>query len=102
MLRPRPDTRAFYFSVINDYCQFQLHAGNASEAMLEAREMERIAGRAKSALDNCRQAEAYQDFFPSLRVKTRMTRAYLYNAEENWPAFWECYSSLVSEGGGHI
>ena len=49
------------------------------------------------AVDFCSKAEAYQDFFPSLRVKTTMTKAYLYNSEGNDAAFWECYDRLVND-----
>ncbi|MBR1633025.1 MAG: hypothetical protein IJ686_04645 [Bacteroidales bacterium] len=160
MLKTRPDTRAFYFSVINEYCQYLIHAGRAADAMLEAREMERLANRAKNALGKmysyrivgliqsyrsnswlavenfekaaqyckeakaehelpnllvliaqeqtklgefdkaekaCTRAEEYQAFFPSMRIKTLMTRAYLYNAREEWESFWQCYDTLVSD-----
>lgn len=156
----RKDTRSFYYPVIHEYCQFLIHIGRASDAMLEARAMERIAGEEKSALGKmyahrivgliqsyrtnsylaiqnftkaadyckearseqelpnlfilisqeyikmgdfdkaeefCEKAEAYQDFFPSLRVKTRMTRGYLYNAEGDWKKFWQIYDQLVAD-----
>lgn len=160
MLEKRKDTRAFYYPVIHEYCQFLIHIGRASDAMLEARAMERIAGEEKSALgkmyahrivgliqsyrtnsylaiqnftkaagyckearseqelpnlyiliaqehikmrefgkaeEYCVKAEEYQQFFPSLRTKTQMTRAYLYNAKEDWKAFWKTYDALVSD-----
>ena len=160
MLEKRKDTRAFYYPVIHEYCQFLIHIGRASDAMLEARAMERIAGEEKSALGKmyahrivgliqsyrtnsylaiqnftkaagyckearseqelpnlyiliaqehikmrefgkaeefCVKAEEYEQFFPSLRTKTQMTRAYLYNAEEDWKAFWKTYDALVSD-----
>ena len=49
------------------------------------------------AEDYCVQAEHYQEYFPSLRIKTRMTRAYLYNAQEDWQAFWDTYDALVAD-----
>ena len=160
MLEKRKDTRAFYYPVIHEYCQFLIHIGRASDAMLEARAMERIAGEEKSALgkmyahrivgliqsyrtnsylaiqnftkaagyckearseqelpnlyiliaqehikmrefgkaeEYCVKAEEYEQFFPSLRTKTQMTRAYLYNAKEDWKAFWKTYDALVSD-----
>ena len=160
MLGERKDTRSFYFPVIHEYCQFLIHIGRASDAMLEARAMERIAGEERSAAgkmyahrivgliqsyrinsylaiqnftraaDYCKQAKAeqelpnlyiliaqeyikmkdfphaeeycvlaehYREFFPSLRIKTLMTRAYLYNAEEDMEAFWNCYDQLMSD-----
>ena len=154
------DTRSFYYPVIHEYCQFLIHIGRASDAMLEARAMERLASEVNSALgrmyahrivgliqsyrtnsylainnftkaaDYCKEAKAeqelpnlyiliaqeyikmnefrkaeefcvkaeeYQEFFPSLKVKTRMTRAYLYNAKQDWDTFWETYDSLISD-----
>ena len=49
------------------------------------------------AVDYCKKAEAYQDFFPSLRVKATMTKAYLYNSQGNVEAFWECYDRLIND-----
>lgn len=160
MIGDRKDTRSFYFPVIHEYCQFLIHIGRASDAMLEARAMERIAGEERSAagkmyahrivgliqsyrtnsylaiqnftraadycktakaeqeLPNlyiliaqeyikmkdfenaehyCVQAERYREFFPSLRIKTLMTRAYLYNAEEDYDTFWDCYDQLMND-----
>lgn len=160
MLAARKDTRSFYFPVIHEYCQFLIHIGRASDAMLEARAMERTAGeennaagrmyahriigliqsyrtnsylairnftqaadyckaaRAEHELPNllilisqeyiklkdferaeeyCVQAERYREFFPSLRIKTLMTRAYLYNAEGDNPSFWRCYEELTGD-----
>ena len=162
MLSERKDKniRAFYYPVIHEYCQFLIHIGRASDAMLEARGMERIASEEKSSLGHmyahrvvgliqsyrtnsylaiqnfteaadyckeakaeqelpnlyiliaqeytkmgefasadeyCAKAEAYQDFFPSLKIKSRMTRAYLYNAEGDWDAFWRTYDSLMED-----
>ena len=160
LLKGRPETRAFYFQIIHEYCQYLIFAGRASDAMLEARSMGRIADRAKNAagkmyahriagliqsyrsnpwlaiqnfekaaeyckdagaeheLPNlliliaqehteigefdkaenyCIQAETYQEFFPSLRIKTLMTRAFLYNARQDYDAFWKCYDKLVAD-----
>ena len=155
-----PEARAFYYPALHEYCQYLISIGRASDAMLEARAMERLASEENSALgrmyahrivgliqsyrtnahlaiqnftqaadyckeakaeqelpnlliliaqeyikmkdfDNaeslCAQAEQYQEFFPSLRVKTRMTRAYLYNAQQDWDAFWNTYDALVAD-----
>ena len=160
LLLPHPDTRDFYYATMNEYCQYLIHIARASDAMLEARAMERLAGEEHSALgqmyahriigliqsyrtnsylaiqnfnrsaeycvtaraeqeipnlyiliaqeyirmgefeqaeDFCVRAEQYQEYFPSLRVKTRMTRAYLYNARQDWDAFWSTYDSLVAD-----
>ena len=160
LLLPRTDARDFYYAALNEYCQYLIHIGRASDAMLEAREMERLAGAEGSALgrmyshrivgliqsyrtnsylavDNftksaeycvaakaeqeipnlyiliaqeyirlgdfakadefCEKAEVYREFFPSLRIKTGMTRAYLYNAEGDLPSFWRTYDELVAD-----
>lgn len=154
------ESRSFYYPVIHEYCQLLIHIGRASDAMLEARTMERLAGeehsalgmmyahriigliqsdrtnsylairnftqaadcckeaRAEQELPNlyiliaqeyikmrdfasaeafCEKAEVYEEYFPSLRIKTRMTRAYLYNAEQDWDAFWTTYDALVGD-----
>ncbi|MBQ9529781.1 MAG: hypothetical protein IJR73_05425 [Bacteroidales bacterium] len=154
------ESRSFYYPVIHEYCQFLIHIGRASDAMLEARTMERLASeehsplgkmyahriigliqsdrsnsylairnftqaadyckeaRAEQELPNlyiliaqeyikmkdfanaesfCQKAETYQEFFPSLRIKTQMTRAYLYNAEHDWDSFWATYDGLVAD-----
>ncbi|MBQ9476324.1 MAG: hypothetical protein IJU63_00875 [Bacteroidales bacterium] len=160
LLAPYPDTRDFCYGVINEYCQYLIHIGRASDAMLEARAMERQAGEEHSdlgrmyahriigliqsyrsnahlavqnftrsaeycvsarfeqeipnlylliaqeyirmgdfdrAAEFCAQAEAYQEYFPSLRVKTRMTRAYLFNAQQDWDGFWNMYDALEAD-----
>ncbi len=154
------ETRSFYYPVIHEYCQLLIHLGRASDAMLEARIMEREAGeenypagrmyahriagliqsyrtnsylaiqnftkaasyckeaRAEQELPNlyvliaqeyikmgdfanaenyCVKAEAYREYFPSLNIKCLMTRAYLYNAEQDWDTFWETYDALVGD-----
>ncbi len=45
----------------------------------------------------CAEAEVYQNFFPGIRLKALMTRAYLYNAEKDWTSFWKCYDALVKD-----
>ncbi len=160
LVRGHADARPFYFSVIHEYCQYLIHIGRASDAMLEARDMGRRADKLKMPLGamyshriigliqsyrtnsylairnfetaagyckearaeqelpnlliliaqeqiktgdfaeaetNCVKAEAYQEFFPSLRIKTRMTRAYLYNAKGDWQNFWACYDALMED-----
>ena len=39
----RKDCRSFYYSVLHEYCQYLVHIGRSSDAMLEARAMERMA-----------------------------------------------------------
>ena len=160
LVKGHADARPFYFSVIHEYCQYLIHIGRASDAMLEARDMERRATKLKmpagimyshriigliqsyrtnswlairnfeeaaryckeakaeqelpnlyiliaqehvkmgefaEAEENCAKAEVYQEFFPSIRIKARMTRGYLYNAKKDWPSFWATYDSLVSD-----
>ena len=155
-----PEARDFYYPTVHEYCQYLVSLGRASDAMLEARAMERIAteensaaghmyahrivaliqsyrtnsylaiqnylkavedcqaARAEQELPNlyiliaqeyirqgdfrqaetyCSKAEEFQDYFPALRTKTRMTRAYLYDAEGDWDAFWETYDALVAD-----
>ena len=158
LLADRKDLREFYFPVLHEYCEYLVHIGKVSEAMLEARAMERLASaenkplgkmyayriigliqsyrdnaylaiqnftkavrysreaRAEQDLPNlyiliaqeyvkmknfpeaenyCMQAEEYQDYFPSIRLKALMTRAYLYNAQGRPDRFWQCYESLT-------
>ena len=160
LIGTRKDTRSFYFPVIHEYCQFLIHIGRASDAMLEARAMERIAtaenkplghmyahriigliqsyrtnsylavsnftkaaeyckaARAEQEIPNlyiliaqeyikvrdfqqaehyCREAESYMDYFPSLKVLTRMTRAILYEAEGDLDNFYDTYDALISD-----
>ena len=49
----------------------------------------------EKAEEHCALAEAYQDFFPSIRIKALMTRAILYNAEQDWGSFYRCYDALM-------
>lgn len=46
----RKDCRSFYYSVMHEYCQYLVHIGRSSDAMLEARAMERMAGEEKRPL----------------------------------------------------
>ena len=43
LLAERKDLREFYFSTLHEYCEFLVHSGRISKAMLEARAMERLA-----------------------------------------------------------
>ena len=158
LLADRKDLREFYFPTLHEYCEYLVHIGKVSEAMLEARAMERLASaenkplgkmyayriigliqsyrdnawlaiqnftkavrysreaRAEQDLPNlyiliaqeyvkmrnfpeaenyCMLAEEFQDYFPSIRLKALMTRAYLYNAEQQPEQFWQCYESLT-------
>lgn len=158
LLAERKDLREFYFSTLHEYCEFLVQSGRMSEAVLEARAMERLASaekkpagkmysyrivgliqsyrdnhflaiqnleravrfcreaRAEQDLPNlfiliaqenlrmgnfpeaenyCLRAEEYQEFFPGIRLKAQMTRAYIYNAKGQKEAFWECYEDIV-------
>ena len=160
LLQDRKDLREFYFSTLHEYCELLLHIGRMSDAMLEARAMERLASEEKkpagkmysyrivgliqhyrensflaiqnferaalyckearaeqdlpnlhilmaqefiklkqfaAAEDYCIKAESYQEFFPAIRIKAKMTRAYLYNAQQDWPRFWRCYDELMAD-----
>ena len=160
LLLPRTDAGDFYYAALNEYCQYLIHIGRVSDAMLEARGMERLAGEEGSALGKmyahrivgliqsyrtnsylavenftkaaeycvnakaeqeipnlylltaqeyirlgdfaradefCTKAEVYREFFPSLRIKSGMTRAYLFNAEGDLDAFWRTYDELVAD-----
>ena len=50
LIGDRKDLRAFYFPTLHEYCQYLVHIGRASDAMLEARDMERIASAEKKPL----------------------------------------------------
>ena len=160
LLIERKDLRVFYFSTLHEYCEFLLQSGRVSEAVLEARAMERLASSEKNpygkmysyrivgliqsfrdnhylAVENlrkavrfCREARAEQDlpnlfilisqeylamenfseaedflvqaeefipFFPLIRLKAQMTRAYIYNARGEKELFWDCYSAIVAD-----
>ena len=160
LLDGRKDVRAFYFQTLHEYCQYLVHIGRSSDAMLEARAMKRLADEEKKPLGKmysyrivgliqsyrensylaiqnflkaarfcreahaeqdlpnlyilvaqeyirmkdfpraehyCAEAEAYREFFPGIRIKALMTRALMYNAEERWNDFWDCYEALVGD-----
>ena len=50
LIGTRRDCRSFYYSTLHEYCQYLVHIGRSSDAMLEARNMERIAGEEKKPL----------------------------------------------------
>lgn len=54
-------------------------------------------GRYEEAEDYCARAAEFQDFYPSLRVKTAMTHALIYQAQGNDEMFRESYQKLVSD-----
>ncbi len=160
MVGDRKDCRSFFFSVMHEYCEYLVHIGRSSDAMLEARAMERTSSQERQPIgkmyayrilaliqsyrdnsflaiqnfekaaiyckearaeqdlpnmyiliaqeqikmknfvvaeDYCVKAEQYQDFFPSIRIKAKMTRAYLYNAQQDWSRFWRCYEELETD-----
>lgn len=47
------------------------------------------------AEEYCALAEAYEGFYPTLRVKTQMVRAYLYLTRGDLANFWKTYEALV-------
>ncbi len=47
LLSDRKDLREFYFSTLHEYCEFLVELDRISEAMLEARAMERLASAEK-------------------------------------------------------
>ena len=160
LMSQRKDSRSFYFTTLHEYCEYLVHIGRSSDAMLEARAMERIATEEKrpvgrmysyriigliqsyrsnsylairnfeQAVDWCKQArqeqelpglylllsqeytrsrdfaqarywcdqaEKYEAFFPSIRLRAQMTRAYIYEEEGDDAAFWRCYDALLSD-----
>ena len=160
LLADRKDLREFYFSTLHEYCEFLMYEGRVSEAMLEARAMERLAtaekkpvgrmysyriigliqsyrdnpylaiqnlekavrfskeARAQQDLPNLyillaqenvkmrdfekaedyvREAEEYQTFFPLIRLKAMMTRAYLFRAQDRMEDFWDSYQALTKD-----
>lgn len=159
LLADKPKFKPFLYSVVHEYCQYLMHAGRVSDAMLEARALERDATEAGNALGKmysyrivgliqsyrsnshlaiqnylnaarfckearaeqelpnlyiliaqeyieqgefdkavayCDNAEAYQEYFPTLRLKVQMTRGYLYNAEGDYDALRQCYETIVA------
>lgn len=47
LLAERKDLREFYFSTLHEYCEFLIQIGRVSDAVLEARAMERLASAEK-------------------------------------------------------
>ena len=160
LLGKRKDLREFYFDVWDQYNEFLLKADRVSEAVLEARAMERLSleernplgrmyayriigliqsyrnnsylagqnleeavrfcreARAEQELPNlfillaqeqmkmgqftqahqsCTEAASYQDFFPGLEQKVLITRALIYYAQGDLPAFNTCYQLLQED-----
>ena len=50
LIGDRKDLRTFYFPTLHQYCQYLVHIGRASDAVLEARAMERLASAEKKPL----------------------------------------------------
>ena len=50
LIGDRKDLRTFYFPTLHEYCQYLVHIGRSSDAVLEARAMERIASAEKKPL----------------------------------------------------
>lgn len=160
LLGKRKDLLEFYFDVWDQYNEFLLKADRVSEAVLEARAMERLSleernplgrmyayriigliqsyrnnsylagqnleeavrfcreARAEQELPNlfillaqeqmkmgqftqahqsCTEAASYQDFFPGLEQKVLITRALIYYAQGDLPAFNTCYQLLQED-----
>lgn len=160
LLSERKEARDFYFTSLHEYCEFLVHIGRASEAMLEARAMGRLAGTEKrpsgrmysyriiglihSSRDNhylairnleqavsfCKSARAEQDlpnlyiliarehiklrnfpkaeefvaladeyerFFPSIRIRSMMTRASIAYARGDIDGFRKTYYALLQD-----
>ncbi len=160
LLIERKEARDFYFTSLHEYCEYLVHLGRASEAMLEARAMGRLAGSEKrpsgrmysyriiglihSSRDNhhlairnleeavqyCKSARAEQDlpnlyiliaqehiklrnfpkaeeyvaladeyerFFPSIRIRSMMTRASIAYARGDIDGFRQIYYDLLRD-----
>ena len=156
----KKDLRSFYYHTLHEYCQYLVLCGRVSDAMLEARDMQRIASSEKNPLgkmyscrilgliqsyrDNhylavsyfekaigycsearseqdlpnlyiliaqeyvkmqdfpaaekyCALAEEYQEYSYAVKLKCRMTRAYLYYNNGNTEEFWNFYGLLKSD-----
>lgn len=154
------EVNEFYYAAIFDYTQFLISTGRVSDAMLEARDIQRRSqergsklglmyasktigliqayrsnsvlaiqnfrkaaaycietkneqelpnlyiltaqelmklGDYDQAAEYCSQAEEYQDYFPSLKVKTAMIKAYLYKSQGNTDAFLKCYRDIIND-----
>ena len=46
----RKEARSFYYATMHEYCEFLVHTGRVSDAMLEARAMERLASHERKPL----------------------------------------------------
>ena len=160
LLIERKEARDFYFTSLHEYCEYLVRLGRASEAMLEARGMGRLAGSEKrpsgrmysyriiglihSSRDNhhlairnleeavqyCKSARAEQDlpnlyiliaqehiklrnfpkadqyvaladqyerFFPSIRIRSMMTRASIAYARGDIDGFRQIYYDLLAD-----
>ena len=160
LLKGHPEHKAFLYSAIHEYCQYLIHIERVSDAMLEARALERDAGEADNALgkmysyrivgliqsyrsnshlaiqnftkaakyctearaeqelpnlyiliaqeyilqgefdkavEYCDNAERYQDFFPTIRLKVLMARCLLAYAKKDMDALHTHYQALVSD-----
>lgn len=160
LLTERKEARDFYFTFLHEYCEYLVRLGRASEAMLEARAMGRLAGTEKrpsgkmysyriiglihSSRDNhhlairnleeavhfCKSARAEQDlpnlyiliaqehiklrdfpkaeqyvamadeyerFFPSIRIRSMMTRAGIAYARGDIDGFRQIYYDLLAD-----
>lgn len=160
LLIERKEARDFYFTSLHEYCEYLVHLGRASEAMLEARGMGRLAGSEKrpsgrmysyriiglihssrenhhlairnleEAVQYCKSARAEQDlpnlyiliaqehiklrnfpkadqyvaladqyerFFPSIRIRSMMTRASIAYARGDIDGFRQIYYDLLAD-----
>ncbi len=160
LLIERKEARDFYFTSLHEYCEYLVRLGRASEAMLEARAMGRLAGSEKrpsgrmysyriiglihssrenhhlairnleEAVQYCKSARAEQDlpnlyiliaqehiklrnfpkadqyvaladeyerFFPSIRIRSMMTRASIAYARGDIDGFRQIYYDLLRD-----
>ena len=52
LVSEKKEFRSFWLGIQNEWCQYLINEGRVGEAMLEAREMQRLAGKEKNALGN--------------------------------------------------
>ncbi len=160
LLIERKEARDFYFTSLHEYCEYLVRLGRASEAMLQARAMGRLAGSEKrpsgrmysyriiglihssrenhhlairnleEAVQYCKSARAEQDlpnlyiliaqehiklrnfpkadqyvsladqyerFFPSIRIRSMMTRASIAYARGDIDGFRQIYYDLLAD-----
>jgi len=158
--KKQKELNEFYYSAIFDYCQFLIETDRATQAMLQARDIQRQAQERGStlgkmyacktiglfqiyrsnsilaldyfrkAIEYCKQskneqelpnlyilmaqeliklnripeakeytrlAEEYQDFFPSIRIRTALSRAYIYKAEKQNDDFIVEYQNITND-----